>query len=128
MIDRSAIRMSSSFWKEGREKLPFKMMHWTWNHLAEISPEAGLAPTPEESADYYRWIFFAAGPIEQPVANHRPGTRYQAARLIGVIGTEEAFSIWPSRKPHIPYRSSNDRKGRLGHASLNAGHNPQKFA
>ncbi|TGP27064.1 MULTISPECIES: glutathione S-transferase family protein [unclassified Mesorhizobium] len=40
-------------------------------YLAETFPEAGLAPTPEERADYYRWMFFAAGPIEQAVTNHR---------------------------------------------------------
>ncbi|MBB3393793.1 MULTISPECIES: glutathione S-transferase family protein [unclassified Rhizobium] len=40
-------------------------------YLAETFPKAGLAPTPEERADYYRWMFFAAGPIEQAVTNHR---------------------------------------------------------
>ncbi|WP_199275328.1 glutathione S-transferase family protein [Sinorhizobium glycinis] len=40
-------------------------------YLAETFPQAGLAPTPEERADYYRWMFFAAGPIEQAVTNHR---------------------------------------------------------
>lgn len=36
-------------------------------YLAEVFPAAGLAPLPHERADYYRWIFFAAGPIEQAV-------------------------------------------------------------
>lgn len=39
-------------------------------YLAEAFPEAGLAPLPEERADYYRWLFFAAGPVEQAVTNH----------------------------------------------------------
>jgi len=34
-------------------------------YLADMFPEAGLAPRPEERADYYRWLFFAAGPLEQ---------------------------------------------------------------
>lgn len=35
-------------------------------YLAETFPEAGLAPqTSEERAAYYRWLFFAAGPLEQ---------------------------------------------------------------
>jgi glutathione S-transferase len=42
-------------------------------YLAEVFPEAGLGPTPEELADYYRWMFFAAGPVEQAVTNHRAG-------------------------------------------------------
>lgn len=39
-------------------------------YLAEVFPEAGLAPRAEERADYYRWLFFAAGPLEQAVTNH----------------------------------------------------------
>lgn len=42
-------------------------------YLAEAFPAAGLAPTPEERVDYYRWMFFAAGPVEQAVTNHRAG-------------------------------------------------------
>lgn len=42
-------------------------------YLADTFPEAGLSPTAEERADYYRWLFFAAGPVEQAVTNHRAG-------------------------------------------------------
>jgi glutathione S-transferase len=38
-------------------------------YLAEAFPEAGLSPRPEERADYFRWLFFAAGPVEQAVTN-----------------------------------------------------------
>ncbi|AJP72966.1 glutathione S-transferase family protein [Sphingomonas hengshuiensis] len=38
-------------------------------YLAEAFPEAGLAPLPHERADYYRWLFFAAGPLEQATTN-----------------------------------------------------------
>ncbi len=33
-------------------------------YLADVFPEAGLAPDPKHRADYYRWMFFAAGPFE----------------------------------------------------------------
>jgi glutathione S-transferase len=33
-------------------------------YLADAFPEAGLAPDPKDRADYYRWIFFIAGPVE----------------------------------------------------------------
>lgn len=36
-------------------------------YLADTFPAAGLAPTAAERADYYRWLFFAAGPVEQAV-------------------------------------------------------------
>jgi glutathione S-transferase len=44
-------------------------------YLAEAFPEAGLAPRPEERADYYRWLFFAAGPVEQAVTNNALGVK-----------------------------------------------------
>lgn len=42
-------------------------------YLADAFPEARLAPAAAERADYYRWLFFAAGPLEQAVTNHRAG-------------------------------------------------------
>ena len=42
-------------------------------YLAEAFPDAGLAPTAEERADYFRWLFFAAGPVEAAVTNRSFG-------------------------------------------------------
>jgi glutathione S-transferase len=42
-------------------------------YLADVFPEAGLGPREEEKADYYRWLFFTAGPIEQAVTNKAAG-------------------------------------------------------
>jgi len=42
-------------------------------YLAETFPEAGLAPREDERADYYRWIFFIAGPIEAAFSNKAAG-------------------------------------------------------
>ena len=36
-------------------------------YLAEAFPDAGLAPDADARADYYRWLFFAAGPVEQAI-------------------------------------------------------------
>ncbi|HKX89625.1 MAG TPA: glutathione S-transferase family protein [Sphingopyxis sp.] len=36
-------------------------------YLADAFPEAGLAPDPADRADYYRWLFFTAGPVEQAI-------------------------------------------------------------
>lgn len=38
-------------------------------YLAETFPEAGLEPRAEERAAYYRWMFFAAGPLEAALSN-----------------------------------------------------------
>ena len=42
-------------------------------YLADVFPSAGLGPRDEEKADYYRWLFYAAGPVEQAVTNHHAG-------------------------------------------------------
>ncbi|MEQ1542920.1 MAG: glutathione S-transferase family protein [Novosphingobium sp.] len=42
-------------------------------YLAEAHPEAGLGPSADEAADYFRWLFFAAGPVEQAVITRSMG-------------------------------------------------------
>jgi len=42
-------------------------------YLAEAFPDAGLAPTAEERADYFRWLFFTAGPVEAAITNRSLG-------------------------------------------------------
>lgn len=42
-------------------------------YLADAFPDSGLAPLPQERADYYRWMFFAAGPWEQASTNKAMG-------------------------------------------------------
>jgi glutathione S-transferase len=36
-------------------------------YLADAFPETGLAPDPADRADYYRWLFFTSGPVEQAI-------------------------------------------------------------
>ncbi len=38
-------------------------------YLADAFPEAGLAPPLQERGAYYRWLFFAAGPLEAATSN-----------------------------------------------------------
>jgi len=42
-------------------------------YLADAFPDAGLAPATGDRADYYRWLFFAAGPLEAAVTNRAAG-------------------------------------------------------
>ena len=42
-------------------------------YLADAFPNANLAPPPAERAAYYRWLFFAAGPLESAVVNRALG-------------------------------------------------------
>lgn len=42
-------------------------------YLADAFPEAGLAPPAGERGAYYRWLFFAAGPLEAAATNRSLG-------------------------------------------------------
>ncbi|MES2491897.1 MAG: glutathione S-transferase family protein [Pseudomonadota bacterium] len=42
-------------------------------YLAEEHPNADLSPYDSERADYYRWLFFAAGPLEQAITARHLG-------------------------------------------------------
>jgi len=56
-------------------------------YLADAFPEAGLAPphgAPERGA-YYRWMFFAAGPVEQAVTAKSLGLLAPADKA-GMVG------------------------------------------
>lgn len=42
-------------------------------YLADAFPEAELAPPVDQRAEYYRWLFFTAGPLESAVFNKNAG-------------------------------------------------------
>src|SRR5206468_11519289 len=42
-------------------------------YLADVFPQAALGPPADEKADYYRWLFYAAGPVEAAVSNQAMG-------------------------------------------------------
>jgi glutathione S-transferase len=71
-------------------------------YLADVFPEAGLGPRDDEKADYYRWLFFTAGPVEQALTNNRAGWHpdEQQQRMFGygtydrtVATLDELFSL-----------------------------------
>jgi glutathione S-transferase len=67
-------------------------------YLADAFPTAGLAPPQDERAAYYRWLFFAAGPLEAALVNKALGVEVPAERraMVGygdldtVLGAIEA--------------------------------------
>jgi glutathione S-transferase len=42
-------------------------------YLADLFPAAALGPRADEKADYYRWFFYASGPVEAAVSNQAMG-------------------------------------------------------
>jgi glutathione S-transferase len=49
-------------------------------YLADVFPSAGLTPNSGEHANYYRWILFAAGPVESAVTNRMLGVEVPPER------------------------------------------------
>lgn len=43
------------------------------HYLAETHPDKGLLPDAHERASYFRWLFFAAGPLEQAIMSRAMG-------------------------------------------------------
>ncbi|QLC23683.1 glutathione S-transferase family protein [Parasphingopyxis algicola] len=64
-------------------------------YLADAFPEAGLAPTEDERADYYRWMFFAAGPLENGVMMHSIGwdPTEEQERMVGYGNYERTIDV-----------------------------------
>lgn len=51
-------------------------------YLADAFPDAGLAPPPADRHAYYRWLFFAAGPVEAAVTNQALGFEVPPDRAV----------------------------------------------
>src|SRR5579871_2597033 len=65
-------------------------------YLADAFPEAGLAPPPNsrDRGPYYRWFFFAAGPIEYAVTDKALGWEVPPDResLVGYGNMDRALN------------------------------------
>ncbi len=53
-------------------------------YLADAFPQAGLAPPTDARGDYYRWLFFAAGPLESASTNRMLGFEATAEQEMSV--------------------------------------------
>jgi glutathione S-transferase len=64
-------------------------------YLADVFPQSGLGPRDEEKADYYRWMFFAAGPLEQAVTNNFCGFKpsEDQRRMVGYDSYDKVMDV-----------------------------------
>jgi glutathione S-transferase len=66
-------------------------------YLADAFPQAGLAPAPGDRArgPYYRWLFFAAGPVEAAASNRVMGFSVPTdrERMMGYGTYADAMSV-----------------------------------
>ena len=75
-------------------------------YLADAFPAAGLAPPPgdQRRGPYYRWMFFAAGPVEAAVTNKSQGFESDKKQMLGYGSFEDTMSALEraiSRGPYI---------------------------
>ncbi len=49
--------------------------------LADLFPKAKLAPPPDQRQDYYRWLFFTAGPLEAAITDKALGIEVPADKM-----------------------------------------------
>ena len=74
-------------------------------YLADAFPDADLAPRVEERADYYRWLFYAAGPVEAATGNRALGVVPDAAqqRMIGYGSFDRVIDVLEEAVAAHPY-------------------------
>jgi glutathione S-transferase len=74
-------------------------------YLGDAFPEAGLTPATSDRADYYRWLFFAAGPVEHAVSNKAVGFEPTAERerMFGYGNYDRAVDVLEKAVAAHPY-------------------------
>lgn len=79
-------------------------------YVADIFPDTGLAPPPAERADYYRWMFFAAGPLEAAVT-HRAMDVTPTPKQQGMVGYGTMETLLGVLEAHLtdqPYATGRE--------------------
>ena len=79
-------------------------------YLADVFPNAGLAPPPENRASYYRWFFFAAGPLEAAITNATLGVvpNEEQRRSVGYDLMETVLDTLEQAVQENPYLAGHD--------------------
>jgi glutathione S-transferase len=76
-------------------------------YLADAFPEAGLAPPPGDRArgPYYRWLFYAAGPIEAAVTDKALGVVVapERRRMVGYGDFGEVMDVMEAAVSRTAY-------------------------
>jgi glutathione S-transferase len=63
-------------------------------YLADVFRDSGLGPRDDEKADYYRWLFYAAGPLEAAISNQAMGWQVppERERMFGYGNYDRAIA------------------------------------
>ncbi|MGB3626113.1 MAG: glutathione S-transferase family protein [Henriciella sp.] len=79
-------------------------------YLADAFPNAGLAPPTDSRARYYRWFFFAAGPVEAAMTNKSLNVvpNEEQRRSVGYDRMETVMDTLEKAVEESPYLVGND--------------------
>ncbi len=79
-------------------------------YLADIRPEAGLAPAPDQRGAYYRWLFFAAGPLESAIIAKTMGWEAppERERMLGYGTYDRVLDVLEQTLAAAPYVAGPD--------------------
>lgn len=79
-------------------------------YMADAFPSASLAPDREQRGDYYRWLFFAAGPLEAAIANKMLGVVVpdELQKGIGYGSLERVVGALEGAVSHQPYIAGDE--------------------
>lgn len=72
-------------------------------YLADHFTQAGLAPAHGQRGDYYRWLFFAAGPVEAAVTNQALQVAIEPEKR-GMIGYGSFDTVMETLDSHLTGR------------------------
>lgn len=74
-------------------------------YLADVFPNATLAPSHDQRGAYYRWFFFAAGPLEAAITNKMLGFAVPAElkKSVGYGSYENVIDVLEGAVSHQQY-------------------------
>ena len=78
-------------------------------YLADAFPDAQLAPANSDRADYYRWLFFASGPLEAAITNRslQIDVKPEQERMVGYGNYNQVLDVLSERLLSSEYIAGN---------------------
>ncbi len=79
-------------------------------YLADVFPNATLAPNHDQRGAYYRWLFFAAGPLEAAITNKMLGfvVPTELRKSVGYGSFEKVIDVLEGAVSHQQYIAGNE--------------------